>query len=171
MASGEGLSISLRNVVVSGHTAFDVSASVTASGVFLSGALSSKAIEFGDVTVQDAALQLSLWSSQRKKKVDLMIAGTLSVDILDYTVQCAVHLYPGQSGFEWAIVAELDSPKRPLSISDVVPEIKDSFLDFSLKSVVLIASSHDEPLLGSSYPRYTISKGKLWSPPYLSTPY
>ncbi|KAJ7911531.1 hypothetical protein B0H13DRAFT_1614506 [Mycena leptocephala] len=153
IVSGEGLSVVLRDIDIAGHTAIDVAASFTPSGVSLSGALSSKEITFGDVAIRDAVLEVSFWTSQ--KQVDLMLGGTLEVEFLDLTVRAAVHLYPGQGGVEWAVVAELDSPKRSCALSDVVSEIKGTFLDFSLKNAVLIAASKDDSPIGNAYPEYT----------------
>ncbi|KAJ7364477.1 hypothetical protein DFH08DRAFT_930390 [Mycena albidolilacea] len=125
VVSGDGLSVSLRKVNVAGYDAADVTASFTLSGVSLSGTLSSNTVlTFGDAEIRNAVLQVSFWTSQKQKQVDVMLGGTLAVDFLDFTVTAAVHLYPGSGGIEWAVVAELDSEEHSIALSDVVSVIK-----------------------------------------------
>jgi hypothetical protein len=162
VVSGDGLSVSLRNVDVAGYDAADVTASFTLSGVSLSGTLSSNTVlTFGDAEIRNAVLQVSFWTSQKQKQVDVMLGGTLAVDFLDFTVTAAVHLYPGSGGIEWAVVAELDSQEHSIALSDVVSVIKKgSFLDLSLKNIVFMAASSDDPLISRSYPGYTVRRGQ-----------
>lgn len=160
IVSGQGLSISLRNVDIAGYTALSVDVSLSSSGASLSGALSNSTITFGDVQLRDAAIQLAFWSNGKKKNAEVMLSGTLGVDFLDITVAAAVHIYTGQGRVEWTVVAELNAEGEPFSISDVVPEIKDSFLDFSLKNAVITAASKDDPLVSQSFPGYVVHKGE-----------
>ena len=159
IVSGQGLSISLRDVNVAGYASTSVEAAFTSLGVSLSGALSNSTITLGDVELRGALLKLSFWSSGKKKNVDIMLGGTLGVEFLDLTLAAVVHLYPGQDGVNWAIVAELDAPNRPFALSDAVPEVKGSFVNFSLTKAVFIAASEDDPLVSDSFPEYRVRKG------------
>lgn len=159
VVSGQGLSISLREVMIAGYTAPEVLLSFSSSGASLSGALSGNIIRFDDVELRDAMFQLAFWSSGKGKKADIMLTGTLGVEFLDLSVSAAVHLYPGDHGVEWAIVAALRAPEKPFSISNVVPEIGDTFLDFSLRNAVFIAASNDDLLIGQAYAEYHIRQG------------
>ncbi|KAF8122693.1 hypothetical protein EV363DRAFT_1553609, partial [Boletus edulis] len=159
IVSGQGLSISLLDVNVAGYTAASIEVALSPSGASLSGALTSSTITFGDVELRDALIKLSFWTTGKKKNVEFMLGGTLGVDFLDLMVGAVVHLYPGEGGVEWAVVAELDAPSRPFSLSDVVPAVKDSFVDFSLRNAVFIAASKDDPLVSQSFPGYQVQKG------------
>ncbi|KAF8557569.1 hypothetical protein OG21DRAFT_277948 [Imleria badia] len=131
----------------------------TSSGASLSGALSSSTVTFGDVELRDGLMELTFWSSGRKKNVDIMLRGKLGVDFLGSTLGAVVHLYPGEGGVEWAIVADLNASSRPFDLSDAVPEVKGGFLDFSLKNAVFIAASKDDPPVSESFPGYRVRKG------------
>ncbi|KAF8434528.1 hypothetical protein L210DRAFT_3410298 [Boletus edulis BED1] len=159
IVSGQGLTISLLDVNVAGYTAASIEVALSPSGASLSGALSSSTITFGDVELRDALIKLSFWITGKKKNVEFILGGTLGVDFLDLTVGAIVHLYPGEGGVEWAVVAVLNAPSRPFALSDVVPAVQDSFVDFSLRNAVFIAASKDDPLVGQSFPGYPVRKG------------
>lgn len=160
IVSGKGLSISLLDVDIAGYAALDVNLTFTISGASFAGALSSQMISFGDVGLRNAVLQVAFWSSNNKKQVDLMLGGTLAVEFLDIEVKAAVHLYPGEDGVAWAVLAELDSTRGSFAISDVVPDLKDTFLDFSLKNALFAAASQDDLSINQAFPGYHIRQGE-----------
>ena len=155
--SGRGLSISLLDVNIAGYTAPSIKVAFTSSGASLSGILSSTTITFGDVELHDGLIELRFWPSTKKKNVDIMLHGRL--DFLDLTLGAVVHLYPDEGGVDWAIVADLNGPSQPFILSDVIPEVKGSFLDFSLKGAVFFAASKGDLQVCQSYPGYHVQKG------------
>ncbi|KAF9463146.1 hypothetical protein BDZ94DRAFT_1322048 [Collybia nuda] len=159
VVSGTGLSVSLFDVVIADYTARKITVTFNTSGASLSGALSSKLLPFGEVGLRNGVVQLAFWSSNKKKQVEFMLGGLLTVDFLGVDVKAVVHLYPIRGGFAWAVLAELAASQQPFAISDVVRDIKDSFLDFSLKNVLFIATPQDNLAVENLYPEYRIRKG------------
>ena len=149
ISSGKALSIDLQNVEIAGHTAVNASLAINPTGVLLRGDLDSNAITFGDVELKKAFLQVRFETSDSGKKTDLIIGGEVAFSGL--TFDAAVHLYPAagdSKGIEWTILAALTAGDNSLALSRVVSEVKGTFLDLSLRQVVFVAASRDDPSIG-----------------------
>jgi hypothetical protein len=151
IASGQGIEINLEDVSIGGHTAANAKLEINSTSVLLRGDLTSDGIEFGDVKLRNAYLQVKLESrgSARGKKVDTIIGG--QVEFASLSFEAAVHIYPSaseQGGTEWTVLAALTSDNDTFALSKIASELDGTPFNFALTQVVFVAASKNDPSLG-----------------------
>ena len=151
ISSGGGLDISLDHVTIGDYTSLNAGVTISPHNVVIRGDLTSDVIQFGDVELKRAFLQISLEAKGNEKKNDLIVGGEVAFSTLVF--DAVVHLYkspdPSTKSLEWTVLSALTVKDESLALSNVVPEIKGSPFDLALTHVVFVAASRDDPSLGN----------------------
>ncbi|PVF92097.1 hypothetical protein CPB86DRAFT_239611 [Serendipita vermifera] len=163
IASGTGLEIKLQDVNIAGHTSANATLAINPTSILLRGDLTSDVIEFGEVQLRKAYLQVKLDSgkSTHGKRVDTIVGG--EVEFAGLAFEAAVHLYPSQGekkGTEWTVLAALTSGNDTFALSKISSELDGTPFDLALSQVVFVAASKDDPGLGQMITSgYTFQQG------------
>ncbi|TBU36569.1 hypothetical protein BD309DRAFT_984853, partial [Dichomitus squalens] len=151
ITSGNGLSIGLDSVTIGDYTSLDAGLIITPHNVVIRGDLTTDAVQFGDVELKRAFLQVTFEAKGNGKTTDLILGGEVAFSTLVF--DAAVHLYrsPDNSkkSLEWTVLAALTSKDEALQLSKVVPEIEGTPFDLALTQAVFVAASKDDPSLGN----------------------
>ena len=151
IASGRGLSISLNSVSIGDYTSLNAGLTITPHSVVIRGDLTTNVVQFGDIELKRAFLQVSLEAKSSEKANDLIVGGEVAFSALVF--DAAVHLYRSPEGskksLEWTVLAALTVKNDALQLSKVVPEVAGTPLDLSLTQAVFVAASRDDPSLGN----------------------
>lgn len=146
-----GLQITLSKVAIDKYTALDADLEITSHKFRIKGDLTSSVIEFGDVQVKRAFLQLEFETSEKIRSTDVIVGGEVS--FFSLTFDAAVHLYKergdASKALQWTVLAALTVKDEFLALSKVVPEVKGTYLDLALRRVVFVAASKEDPSLGN----------------------
>ncbi|KAF8546084.1 hypothetical protein OG21DRAFT_1528059, partial [Imleria badia] len=150
IASGKGFSATLNNINIAGHGSANAVLSFSSTGSIIHAELGT--VQFGEVTINSAYIQLDLQPASSSKSSDAFIYGDIKFEALETDV--AVHLYPSAPDvvpkrIEWTVYAELTSSDNTLSLSKLEPRLKGTAFDLALKDVVFIAASQDDPDVGT----------------------
>ncbi|PVF91964.1 hypothetical protein CPB86DRAFT_718414 [Serendipita vermifera] len=163
ISSETGLEIKLQDVNVAGHTSANATLAINSANVLIRGDLTSDVIEFGDVQVRKAYLQVKLDSgkSAHGKRVDTIVGG--EVEFVGLTFEAAVHLYPSSDenkGTDWTVLAALTSGTDTFTLSEIASELDGTPFNLALSQVVFVAASKDDPELGQMITSgYTFQQG------------
>ncbi|TBU39054.1 hypothetical protein BD309DRAFT_970509 [Dichomitus squalens] len=151
ITSGNGLSIGLDSVTIGDYTSLDAGLIITPHNVVIRGDLTTDAVQFGDVELKRAFLQVTFEAKGNGKTTDLILGGEVAFSTLVF--DAAVHLYrsPDNSkkSLEWTVLAALTSKDEARQLSKVVPEIEGTPFDLALTQAVFVAASKDDPSLGN----------------------
>lgn len=151
VSSGKGLDISLDHVTIGDYTSLNAGLMISPHNIVIRGDLTSDVIQFGDIEVKRAFLQISLEVRGNEKKNDLIVGGEVAFSTLVF--DAAVHLYkspdPSAKSLEWTVLAALTVKNESLALSKVVPEIEGSPFDLALTHAVFVSASRDDPSLGN----------------------
>ncbi|KAJ5762767.1 hypothetical protein N7533_001448 [Penicillium manginii] len=166
--SGRGLTVTLTGVRVTSYVVLSAILSFSPTGVLIRGDVHGDTVDFGEVRLMGAYMQLVFPSSNARScpaskeahKLEVSLGGKVCfMDSL--TFDAAVHLYSRGGSMQWTILAALSSEDTPWPLSKLVSEVQDTFLDISLSHVMFAAASQDDPELGHLVCSvYTIKKGK-----------
>ena len=148
---GKGLDISLDNVVIGDYTSLNAGLTFTSHNVLLRGDLTSDVIQFGEIELKHAFLQVTLEARGNGKQTDVIVGG--DIVFLSLVLDVAVHLYrspdASQKSLEWTVLAALTVANDYLALSKVVPEVEGTPFDLALTHAVFVAASRDDPGLGN----------------------
>ncbi|TBU56241.1 hypothetical protein BD310DRAFT_931958 [Dichomitus squalens] len=151
ISSGNGLSISLDSVTIGDYTSLDAGLTITPHNVVIRGDLTTDAVQFGDIELKRAFLQVTFEAKGNGKTTDLILGGEVAFSTLLF--DAAVHLYRSPDGskksLEWTVLAALTATDEAWQLSKVVPEIEGTPFDLALTQVVFVAASKDDPSLGN----------------------
>ena len=151
IASGDGLSISLQNVQVEGHTAGDAQLTLGPNGAVIKGDItSSTSIAFDDIELTKAYISIDLPAKSSGQQPSVMLGGEVSFEGIVF--DALVHLYKGDAsakGIQWTVYASL-STISSLSHFKSLAKLNGSFLDLELTQVVFAAASQDDPSIGDA---------------------
>ncbi|KAF8593814.1 hypothetical protein BDV93DRAFT_529669 [Ceratobasidium sp. AG-I] len=149
--SNNGFSISVDEVKIGDYTSFGAGLAITSHNVTLNGKLTTDAVEFGDVELKGAFVQITFEKQGSGKTTDLIIGGKVAFSKLEF--DAAVHLYksPDRSAksLAWTVLAALTVGNNELALSKVVPEVQGTSFDLALTQAVFVAASRDDPALGN----------------------
>ena len=150
IASSKGFSATLNNINIAGHGSANAVLSFSSTGSVIHAELGT--VQFGEVTINSAYIQLDLQPASNSKSSDAFIYGDIRFEALETNV--AVHLYPSAPDVvpkrtEWTVYAELTSFDNTLALSKIEPRLKGTDFDLALKEVVFIAASRDDPDAGT----------------------
>ncbi|EUC61644.1 hypothetical protein RSOL_403850, partial [Rhizoctonia solani AG-3 Rhs1AP] len=133
--SNHGFSIGFDEVKIGDHTSLGAGLAITSHNVTLSGKLTTDAIEFGDVELKGAFLQITFEKQGSEKTTDLIIGGKVTFSELEF--DAAVHLYKSldhsAQSLEWTVLAALTVGNNALALS----------------KAVFVVASRDDPGLGN----------------------
>jgi hypothetical protein len=163
ISSGNGLGIAFDNVVIGDYTSLNAGLIVSSHNVLLRGDLTSDIIQFGEVELKHAFLQVTLEAKGSGKPTDVIIGGEVAFFNLTFTA--AVHLYRSpdlsEKTLEWTVLAALTVADKSLALSKVVPEVEGTPFDLALTCAVFVAASRDDPGLGNMITSgYSFHQGK-----------
>lgn len=153
LSSDTGFSASLTNISIAGHGSANAVLSFSSAGSVIHAELGI--VQFGDITVNSANINLDLEPASSSKPSDAFIYGDVKFEALEINV--AVHIYPSAPGVtpkrtEWTVYADLSSSSDTLALSKIAPRLKGTKFDLALKDVVFIAASQDDPDVGTVIP-------------------
>jgi hypothetical protein len=152
-SSKKNLRVTLHDFEIAGHKAKKAQVSILPKTVLISGKLDCKIIPFGDVQLHDPELHILMESrySVAGRRTDTTIRGNAKLENNPLTFPAAALLYvpPGSKNTEWTVMATLTDRDLPvLQLSKVVPQVAGNSLDLSLKDVIFVAASKDDPNTG-----------------------
>ena len=134
----------MTNVNIGGHGSGKAVFSFSSAGSFTHAELVT--VQFGDVTVTSAYIQLDLEPNSGSKSSDAII---YEDDVIFEALETnnSVHFYPSTPNAvpkrtEWTVYAELTT-------SDIEPRLKGMDFDHALKNVLFIGASQDDSDVGT----------------------
>ncbi|KAF5630147.1 uncharacterized protein FTJAE_8298 [Fusarium tjaetaba] len=143
-------------VTINGHTSTNGCLEFSRDGIVLQGSIGD--IEFEHVLIKSACLDVFISS-----KLDTQCARASKVDIYGQVnmhsveLKATLHTEKTPEGdFRWTIYGEVEGD---VTTSKIVPDLKGTFLDISLKHLALIASNHEAPLGSYKGINYPVDKG------------
>ncbi|KAJ3949664.1 uncharacterized protein N0V96_000788 [Colletotrichum fioriniae] len=143
-------------VTVNGHTSTSGCLEFSRDGIVVQGSVGD--IEFEHVQIKAASLDVFIAS-----KLDTQCARASKVDIFGHVnihgveLKAALHTEKTSEGdFRWTIYGEVEGD---VTTSNIVPDLKGTFLDISLNRLALIASNHEAPLGSYKGINYPVAKG------------
>lgn len=143
-------------VTINGHSTAAGEISIQKDGLYISGSIGDVDIE--SVSIKNARFDVFIGSSTNdaacSRTTKFGIGGEVSFCGIDLEV--ALFLEKAGGTFDWTIYGEA---KGDLLVSRLNPDLKGTFLDVSLSSLALIASSKEKPDGPYNKFRYPVRKG------------
>ncbi|KAH8678491.1 hypothetical protein BX600DRAFT_376982 [Xylariales sp. PMI_506] len=143
-------------VTINGLNSPRATLALSKDGIAITGSIGD--LDFESVLVKNACFDVFIASrmdTDCARSSRLVIAG----DVCFCSIEVKVSLYTVKSktgDWYWTIYGEVE---EDLSTSRLAPELRDSFLDISLKRLAFIASNHDEPSGSYQGLNYPVAKG------------
>ncbi|CUA71097.1 ABC transporter G family member 18 [Rhizoctonia solani] len=150
ITSENGFKISIEKVAIGDYTSLDADLIITSHNAALHGKLTNDTVQFGDVELKEAFLQITFEKKGSEKSTDLTLEGQVAFSTLVF--QAAVHLYTSPDNpksLEWTVLASLTVQNDALPLSKVVPELHGTPFDLALTQAVFVAASKDDPSIGN----------------------
>ena len=163
-SSEEGFTIEVDSLAVDSYAAGSATIQMSSHGVLIEGSIAD--VKFAEIiSLKQASIQVSLEKVSSQRSTDIALAGEIEIEGLSFTqISAAVHLYKsaGAKTLDWTIYGKFTALGDALTLSSLIHELQNTFLaNVSLKELLFIAASRDDPVLSSMNPqKYPIVQGQ-----------